>query len=421
MAPRLSPLASGVLPLWQALPPPCPSVTGVVVVPVRDEATHLPVALAALAAQVDAVGRAIDPDSFEVLVLANNCSDGSVAVARACAAAHPRLRLHIAEADIPPPRAHIGYVRGQLVDEACRRLEAGGRADGFVASTDGDSRVALDWLAAIRAELAAGADAVGGRIATDPGQPLAADPLRRQRLDTSHSLLRSRLASLLDPDPADPWPRHHQHFGASLAVTVRAYRQVGGMPAVEWLEDEALVRQLSRADLRVRHSPRVRVTTSGRLDGRAAVGLAWQLRQWADARPGFDETVVESPARYARALLVRPRLRSLWARTRVRAAAAPTAAELAPLADALSLAESQLAAAWGEARTFGALWDDLDTGRQQHQGGDGDRDRVPITQAVRMLRTLVQLAARRAERPGRAVLPAVAAVAAVDASNTSSR
>lgn len=39
---------------------------------------------------------------------------------------------------------------------------------------------------------------------------------------------------------ADPWPRHHWHFGASLALTARAYRCVGGLPMVRYPGNKAL-------------------------------------------------------------------------------------------------------------------------------------------------------------------------------------
>ena len=265
-------------------------------------------ALAALAAQVDPAGRPIDGDSFEVLLLANNCHDDSAAIAARFAAAHSAFRLHIAEVPLPPQQSNIGFVRRELMDAACARLEAVGAPDGIIASTDGDTCVAPDWLAANHAEIAAGADAVGGRILTDDVPPLGAAALRLKRLDFVHSMLRMKLADRLDPDPFDPWPRHHQHFGASLAVTASAYRRAGGIPAVEFLEDEALVQALIRAGCRVRRSPTVRVVTSSRLDGRAAVGLAWQLRQWSDTAAAHDPPV-EDPAVFAAELRERCRQR----------------------------------------------------------------------------------------------------------------
>ncbi len=102
----------------------------------------------------------------------------------------------------------------------------------MIASTDGDTRVASNWLAETWDAVDRGADAVGGDIRTDRAGRRALDPhARRSYLrDVRYRRLVDELASRLDPDPADPWPRHHHHTGASLAVTAEAYRRVGGLP-----------------------------------------------------------------------------------------------------------------------------------------------------------------------------------------------
>ena len=164
-------------------------MTSVVVLPVRDEAAYLANALAALAAQVDLVGKPVDPRNFEILLLANNCSDDSAAMAKRFAEQHPGLRLHIAEVKLQPEQSNIGFVRRELMNAACARLEAVGMPDGVIASTDGDTCVAIDWLAANRLEIAAGADAVCGRMLTDDVPPLGARALRLKRLDFVHSML----------------------------------------------------------------------------------------------------------------------------------------------------------------------------------------------------------------------------------------
>ena len=359
--------------------------------PVRNEEAGLTAALAALNRQVDSVGQPLDPASFEILVFANNCGDASAEVARRFAADHPRLQLHVVEAEIAAPLAHIGFVRGQLMDAACVRLESTDRGGGIIASTDGDSRVAVDWLAATEAEFGAGADAVGGRIVTDASHRPSAAALRLQRLDTAHSLLRSRLASLLDADDGDPWPRHHQHFGASLAVSTAAYAHVGGLPCVEYLEDEALVVELLRADRRVRHSPQVRVTTSSRLDGRAAVGLSWQLRQWASADPLHAGPMVEPPLCHARALSARRALRDEWRGVRSGGGRVVDAAIAAATAAALGVAEPKIGEALSGDGPFGSIWHVLDGQRLERQRLAGET--VPLPAALVALRRLVRQAA----------------------------
>jgi len=383
--------------LWAALPPPPPSLRAIVVLPARNEAAHLPASLAALSAQVADDGTALDGSLFEVLLLANNCDDTSAEVARRFAAARCGFRLHVIEASLPPQQANIGYVRRQLMDQAAGRLESIGRPEAAIVSTDADTRVAPDWLAANWRELDQGSDAVGGRILTDASVPSSPAALRIRRIDAAHALLRSRLASLLDPQPFDPWPRHHQHFGASLAVTAAAYRSAGGVPDVPYLEDEALVRALKRADLRVRHSPHVRVVTSSRLDGRAAVGLSWQLRQWADARPSLHDPLVEDPRRYAHALAARAVLRQLWQRH---------AESLAPhlpanLESSLGVPPGSVLLTAASARSFGAFWQDLDSQRSVAGSTDEPLAQITISQALVALRSLIrQYESERTDRTG---------------------
>ncbi|HEX8329060.1 MAG TPA: glycosyltransferase [Hymenobacter sp.] len=335
--------------LQRQLPPPRAALRASVIIPAKNEVANLPATLAALAAQVDADGRPLPPDSFEVIVLANNCTDATAALVRRQARRFPQLVLHVAELCLPATKAHVGCARRLLMDEACARLELMGCPGGVVASTDADTYVAPTWLAAIQAEIAAGADAVGGRILTEmAGAALL--PLRRiQVRDAAYGQLCARLEDLLDPALADPWPRHHQHFGASLALTVRAYRKVGGLPEVRFLEDEALCQALRRLDLTVRHSPLVQVLTSARRQGRVEVGLSWQLREWLHMSRQQREPHVDNPAQLATLWQARRQLRAYWNSHPVLTHPA-LAAGLGVRAGAL-LARTQTAA------TFGKLWE----------------------------------------------------------------
>ena len=334
--------------LHQQLPPPRPELRACVIIPAKNEVANLPATLAALAAQTDLHGRPLPPGSFEVIVLANNCTDATAAVVRRQARRFPHLVLHAAELCLPAPQAHVGRARRLLMDEACARLEAVAGAAGLIASTDADTRVSPTWLAAIQAEIGAGADAVGGRILTEmAGSALL--PLRRiQARDAAYRTLCARLEDLLDPAPADPWPRHYQHFGASLAVTTPAYRRVGGLPQPRFLEDEALCQALRRHDLALRHSPHVQVLTSARRQGRVEVGLSWQLREWLNMSRQQREPHVESPVQLAALWLVRRQLRTYWC-------SQPQLRNQA-LAARLGLSAATLLTQTQRAATFGKLW-----------------------------------------------------------------
>ena len=264
-----------------------------VVVPARDEAERLPALLAALAAQRDADGRPFARGTVEALVLVNNSTDGSAEVARAAA---PWAR--VAEVALDAPNAHVGRARQILMDAACVRLLSAGRPDGLICSTDADTRPAPDWLAATAAE-ARGVDAVGGRALLLPDERAALAPgvRRLALLELAYRRAVEDLRALYAHEPWDPAPRHHHHFGASLAVRADAYAAVGGLPARERYEDIALVHALWAAGRRVRHSGRVRVWTSARTDGRAQGGLAHDVARWTAHAEVGTEPAVEPAAR----------------------------------------------------------------------------------------------------------------------------
>ncbi len=253
-----------------------------VTIPVRNEETTLLACLDALAAQVNLDGDPLRWESFEILLLLNNCTDGSAAAVHRWRVDHSEIALHTVELDLPPEAAHAGTARRLLMDTASQRLEGKRQGTCAILATDADSTVAPDWLAQNLAALERGADAVGGLIELHK-EDLAALPEQVRCCylrDRRYAALIAQLEDLLDPQPGDPFPRHLDHFGSSLACTPEAYARAGGMPPVSALEDEAFVDRLRRADLRLRHEPAVRVFTSARLQGRASVGLAGQLRQW---------------------------------------------------------------------------------------------------------------------------------------------
>ena len=263
-----------------------------VVVPARNEAEHLPRTLAALRDQVDQCGRRLPPDLYEVAILVNNSSDASAEICRQFAEHPPHFVLHVAEIDLPMGQSAVGHARRLLMDEAVRRFTGRDPRHTLIASLDADTRVAHDWITTTLDAVAAGADCVAGRIFIDPADrhllPLQSRRRLLQRVGYEHLL--AEWETRLDPVPWDPWPRHRQHFGASLAMTVDTYVRAGGLPITDEHEDELLYQAVQRIDARVRHSPRVRVWTSGRLAGRALDGLAGQLTRWANVTPVRSKT-----------------------------------------------------------------------------------------------------------------------------------
>ena len=110
---------------------------------------------------------------------------------------------------------------------------------GVILTTDADASPADSWVEANLRALAVGVDIVGGYIVGDPDEEARLGPgfLHRARLHARYGELRDELAALIDPLDHDPWPRHHDHTGGSLAVRSSVYRAVGGMDAVPFRED----------------------------------------------------------------------------------------------------------------------------------------------------------------------------------------
>jgi glucosyl-3-phosphoglycerate synthase len=251
-----------------ALPAPDPRLEAIVVVPARDEAERIGVCLLALAEQ-----RGVSDGAYEVVVVLDGCRDATRERALDVAVSHPRLRLHLVELSVP---SGVGRARRIGMDLACERLLAVDRPQGLIASTDADSVVAEDWLAAQCALAAAGASAIGGMIELDPIEAgeLSQEALQRRGAEAVKRLRDVRQRGI-------PWndhiAEHHQFSGASLALTAAAYRQCGGLPVSAALEDEALERELSNRGIPIHRSRAVRVSTSARTEGRAPRGLAHDL------------------------------------------------------------------------------------------------------------------------------------------------
>jgi glycosyltransferase involved in cell wall biosynthesis len=277
--------------------PPASRLRISVTIPAQNEEDLIEDCLHGLKAQVDRWGDPLDPDLYEVILLVNNSTDRSVEIAHRFASLYPDFRLHIIDIVLAPRHAHVGWARRLAMEEALGRFRHMRHPGGVIAATDADTVVAPDWVAETLAAVDAGAEGVGGRLMLPPVSLLDAEPRLREATlrHRRYERLTHRLASLLDPDPFDHWPRHGDHGGASLAATAHAYARAGGMPAVATGEDHAFYARLKRTGTRFRHSNRVRVFTSDRQDGRAAGGMAATLAAWRSHLANGNDILVECP------------------------------------------------------------------------------------------------------------------------------
>ena len=361
---------------------PDPQLRVSVVIPARNEANHLEQALNALRNQRQQNGAPVPLSTYEVLLLLNNCTDHSVAVVQAYRQRYPDFPLRVAVVSLPPDKANVGTARRILMDAACQRLFQVGRPDGIIASTDADTVVDAYWIDQIRAEIRRGCEVVGGRILTCPdGKLVRLNHLR----DVTYRMLIAQLEACLDPQPVDPWPRHFQHFGASLALTCAAYERVGGLPNVPHLEDEALYRALLRTDTPIRKSPQVRVTTSTRTRGRVDVGFSEQLRYWEGLNETSQCQLVEAPQAIYRRLVNRHRLRIIWQKRHIN----QSADGLTRVATDLMVDACWLRGQLNQATYFGQLWENIEN-RQATGPWASYWQSVPVKAAISELRLLIQ-------------------------------
>ena len=266
----------------------------IVAVPVRDEADRLPALMKALDIQtwVTRTGEALP-----ILFVLNNCRDDSAGVIKAVSARVSHLAVSIIDIHFPPERAHVGSARRLALDEALMRAGL----NSLLLTTDADAVPAPNWIDANLKAVADGADLVGGNIIGDRTEEAALGPAfqRRARRHLQYAQLIDQLSALIDPVPHDPWQRHSDHTGASLAVRAEVYQALGGIPALPFQEDVAFVSAARRAGYRLCHPLDVQVMVSARLDGRAMGGMADCLKAWVDAAAQGLPHLVEDPLRVA--------------------------------------------------------------------------------------------------------------------------
>lgn len=191
-----------------------------------------------------------------LVVAADTCVDDTADVVARCAA------RHLAQGG----SCHVHVVRGEWASAGAARAAAVERAVEtahnatslrriWIATTDADSYVPVDWLERQLRYADEGADAVAGIVELiDP----SVDADRAFR----------RIYSLM------PGREHVHVHGANLGVRGDAYFAAGGFPSIALSEDHVLWNELRRQRRRCVSPLDVVVHTSARPTGRAAGGFA---------------------------------------------------------------------------------------------------------------------------------------------------
>lgn len=278
----------------------------IVAVPARNEAQRLPSLLRAL----DRQGAWSNPASrLPVVLVLNNTTDNSASIVRQMADSLLNIVLQVIDTTFAADAAHVGSARRLAMETASGMIGP----DGVILTTDADAVPADDWVLQNLRAIEHGADIVGGHIIGDPREEalLGAGFQRRAGKYAAYATLCDELAATLDPIAHDPWPRHQDHTGGSIAVRADVYRAVGGMPAAPFREDIGFVSRVLQAGYRLVHPMAVSVTVSARTEGRAPGGMADCVKSWMADEVKGKAILVESPQSVEQRLLRRKAIRSL--------------------------------------------------------------------------------------------------------------
>ena len=256
-------------------PPVC------VCIPARDEAEHIGRLIEALAQQT--------VQTFAVAICVNNSSDATHAKAvEATLRYNAGFTLHIVQRVFEPELAHAGSARHAAMDMGAGLLTP----DGLLLSTDADCRPPADWIEANLTHFSP-ERIIGGRIELDELETDMAPAIfmLRRRFDAYWQAVRA-IEDMIDPVAWDMPPRHGDHTGASLALSVGLYRRAGGVPLLPIGEDRALVEAAIKAGGQLIHPNAVWTRASSRTAGRANGGMAADMQRWIDCAASDDVPMV---------------------------------------------------------------------------------------------------------------------------------
>ncbi|WP_218221197.1 glycosyltransferase [Nesterenkonia sp. Act20] len=230
-----------------------PELDTLVVIPAHDEAATVLAAVTAVRAAADHAGALV-----HLIVVADACSDATAALAREAGAEVLEIDAH----NVGAARA-AGFRHGlRATAPGPGSLRPGSQtAAPWLATTDADSQVPLDWFSRQSAHRNRGADVVIGTVSLDPR--VGKDALGRAwACDYTGKFIAGG---------------HGHIHGANLAFSAESYREVQGFRSLEADEDVDLVHRFRAAGARIATATDMPVLTSRRTNGRVPRGFAQTL------------------------------------------------------------------------------------------------------------------------------------------------
>jgi cellulose synthase/poly-beta-1,6-N-acetylglucosamine synthase-like glycosyltransferase len=196
----------------------------------------------------------LETGQIQIVVVADSCEDDTARIARQVVGG----RGVVIEAQL----GTVGEARRIGTDQALRAFAGRPPSSVWLANTDADTIVPVDWLQRQLDLATAGYEGVAGTIRLDA--------CLYQGRDLATKLMADYFVA---PDGSHP----HVH-GANLGMRADAYLAAGGWSDAALAEDHCLWKRLRRSGARLISSAAVSVLTSSRLHGRAIGGFACTLR-----------------------------------------------------------------------------------------------------------------------------------------------
>lgn len=220
-----------------------------VLVPARNEEALLPRCISSILA---ARKRLPEEVTCDIVVVVDSSTDRTREIAET---------LLLGNGIVVPIDAHaVGMARSVAAKVLLQRY-SGSLKYCWLANTDADCEVPINWLDDHLAIARQGTDAVAGIVDVDSFAEH--DPFVRERFRHSYRI---------HADGTHP----HVH-GANMGVRADAYLRAGGWLALETAEDHDLWKRLHQTGHHPLSAAKLLVTTSGRKNGRAPHGFAEAL------------------------------------------------------------------------------------------------------------------------------------------------